>query len=149
MHWLLRIGDGEHFIASSPKLIWGINSKNKSNVSLFLKNVEEGDILWFVKSGCYGQIIACAIFSHLKKREIGPLINITDTNEELGWVSTNGNWDTEVHYTNLLNLTHCNLLSNIKSPRTIREYNPEKCAIDLPNEYEKIISYMSIQSSML
>ena len=115
MHWLLRIGDGDHFIASSSKLIWGINSKNKFNVSTFLKNAEEGDILWFVKSGNKGQIIACAVFSRLKKREIGPLINITDTNEELGWIKSNGNWDTEVHYTNLLNLTHCNLLSNIKN----------------------------------
>ena len=149
MHWLLRIGTGEHFIASSQKKIWEINSKNKCNNSSFLKNATFNDILWFIISGNKGQIIACATFKEFKKREIGPLFSLTETNEELGWNTTQGDWDTEVHYENLLNLSHCNLLTNIKSPRTIRKYNPLKCAIDLPKEYEKIISYLSIKNSMI
>ena len=139
-NWILRVGDGDHFWSSSNKFIWGIDSNNKSNTSLFIRTVKAGDLLWFVKGGEKGKIITVATFIELKKRELGPLIAFTTTNEELGWTSQEGNWDIEVHYTTLYDLQECELFSEIKSPRVIRKYN-EKCKADLPNEYKHIVRY--------
>lgn len=146
-HWLLRIGDGQHFVSSSSKNIWGINSSDKGNTGAFLTNAKPGDILWFVKSKSKGQLIAVATFKEFKKRELGPLICFTATNEELGWVKQTGNWDTEVHYKDLYNLTQCCLYSEIKSPLVVRLYN-EKCKIILPQEYIYIVKYSKVTRSM-
>ena len=145
-HFLLHIGDGEHFKSSSFYNIWGINSSN-SFAKGFIKNIKEDDLLWFVKSKSNGLIIAVATFTCLKKRVIGPLIDLTKTNEELGWTKTNGNWDIEVHFKNLYNLTNCELFSHIKGACGIRLYN-DKCKIDLPIEYKNIIRYSKISLKM-
>ena len=126
-HFLLRVGNGKQFISSSTKSIWGINSTNMEGW-WFLKHVHEGDYLWFVTSNSRGKLIALATFTRTMERELGPLIAITSTNEELGWTETDGNWDTEVHYKDLYDLRPFELFSEIKSPRVIRIYN-EKCKI--------------------
>ena len=36
-HWIIRIGTGDHFERSSKFSIWGINSKDKTNTSKFIK----------------------------------------------------------------------------------------------------------------
>tara|TARA_B100001093_G_scaffold144658_1_gene137310 strand:+ start:14270 stop:14464 length:195 start_codon:yes stop_codon:yes gene_type:complete len=61
------------------------------------------------------------------------------TNEELGWSGSGTDWtsDVEIHYTDLYGLTNCELLTHIKSPKTIRKYN-EKCMINLAVEYNYI-----------
>ena len=46
-HWLLRVGDGQNFINSSDKKIWGVKSKGHKS---FLTKIQEGDILWFIKT---------------------------------------------------------------------------------------------------
>jgi len=145
-HFLLRIGDGVHFKASSSKSIWGINSKHP-NAKGFLKAVREGDILWFVQSGTKGKIVAVATFTGKKERIIGPLIALTFTNSELGWDKSEGEWDTEVHYKDLYNLTHCNLISGIKGPCAIRPYN-DKCKVNLITEYPQIVRYSKVTNSM-
>jgi hypothetical protein len=143
-HWLLRIGDGKHFISSSSKGIWGITS-SVTCIKGFLSRVKEGDFLWFVKSG--GQIIAVATFEYTQKRELGPLIQLTPSNEELGWIKTSGMWDTQVHFKNLYNLNKCEFYSEIKGPLTIRLYN-DKCKVNLPKEYINIVRYSNITNSM-
>lgn len=145
-HFLLYIGDGTHFNASSSKSIWGITSKH-SFAKGFLSIVKEGDILWFVKSKTNGQIIAVATFTETKKRILGPLISLTLTNTELGWDKTDGDWDTEVHYKDLYNLTNCNLISEIKGAAGIRLYN-ENCKVNLPAEYPYIVRYSKVTSIM-
>lgn len=145
-HFLLRIGDGVHFSASSPKSIWGVNAKYPCT-KWFLSTVKEGDLLWFIKSKTKGQIVAVATFSGTKQRILGPLIALTLTNTELGWDKKEGDWDTEVHYKDLYNLTHCNLISDIKGPATIRSYN-DKCKVDLSAEYPHIVRYSKVTSRM-
>jgi predicted secreted protein len=140
--WLLRVGDGKNLIRSSKYKIWGINSKTCDG-KYFLKEVKPGDRLWFVKSKSHGKLLAVATYSYSKHRELGPHINLTMTNEELGWDNEDTDWvsDMEIHYTNLYNLSHCtHLLSEIKSAKTIRKYN-EKCKVQLPQEYENILKY--------
>jgi hypothetical protein len=145
-HYLLRIGDGDHFNASSTKSIWGINSAHPWCKS-FISTIKEGDLLWFVKSKNKGQIVAMATFTKIQERVLGPLIELTLTNEELGWDKSEGYWDTEVHYKDLYNLTECNMFSEIKSSLVIRLYN-DKCKVDLPAEYQHIVRYSKIRNSM-
>jgi len=145
-HFLLHIGDGIHFKSSSRLCIWGISSTH-SVVKGFIKRVKEGDILWFVKSKSNGQLVAVATFTTKRERVLGPILELTPSNEELGWTTTRGKWDTEVHYKDLYNLSMCKLYSEIKGAATIRRYN-EKCKIDLPTEYERIVRYSNITNSM-
>ena len=146
-HFILRIGDGVHFNASSSKSIWGINSKVIA-CKWFKSIAKAGDVLWFVKSKSKGQIVAMATFTETRERIIGPIIDLTLTNKELGWDKTDGDWDTEVHYKDLYDLTKCKLHTGIKSPLTIREYNHEKCKVDLPEEYPRIVRYSNTTNSM-
>jgi hypothetical protein len=145
-HFLLRIGDGKHFNSSSSKSIWGVNSKNNS-IPQFLSGVKPGDILWFVKSRSKCQIVAVATFKEAKNRILGPLLALSPTNEDLGWVNTEGSWDTEIHYTDLYNLTDCNMFSEIKSPLVIRLYN-DKCKVNLLTEYPNIVRYSRVTKTM-
>jgi len=146
-HWLFRVGDGEHFISSSKQNIWGIVSSNSFG-KYFIGNAKEGDVMWFVKSNSNGLLMAVATFTGIKKREVGPLVCLTATNEELGWTKTDGTWDTEVHYSNLYNLMSCGLFSSIKCPSTIRTYNADKCKVNLPVEYASIVRYSNLSQNM-
>lgn len=142
-HWLFRSGNGENLKKSSRLRIWGINSKR--NNTHFIENVKPGDRLWFVKSGSQGQLIAVATYRSHNSRELGPLINISLTNEELGWTGNGTDWtsDVEVHYTDLYGLANCELLTHIHGPLTIRKYN-EKCRVNLPLEYTYIVKYSKV-----
>jgi hypothetical protein len=142
--WILRVGDGLNLIRSSKYRIWGINS-TLSYGKHFIENVKHGDRLWFVKSRSNGKIIAVATFRSFNKREFGPLIDVSMTNEELGWSGSGTDWtsDVEVHYTDLYGLDDCELLTHIKGAATIRKYN-EKCSVNLPLEYNYIVRYSKV-----
>lgn len=142
--WLLRVGNGDNFKSSSKYKIWGIQSTTPTNKH-FLKNVKPGDRLWFVKSKSHGKLIGVAIYRSHCSRELGPLLNMTMTNEELGWVGEGPDWtsDTEVHYSDLYGLEACGLLTHIKGASTIRKYD-EKCRVDLALEYSYIVRYSKI-----
>ena len=112
---------------------------------MFLKNVKHGDRLWFVKSKCMGKLVAVATYCLYNTREIGPLIDISLSDKELGWTGGVSEWsaDIEVHYINLYGLNNCELLTHIKGAATIRKYD-EKCRVDLPPEYSYIVKYSKI-----
>ena len=139
--WILRVGDGENFINSSRYRIWGIQSTSPANKH-FIRNVNIGDRLWFVKSKSNGKIIAVATYQSLNKRDLGPLVNFTMTNQELGWSGEGPDWtsDIEVHYSDMYGLSDCELLTHIKGASTIRKYD-DKCRVNLPIEYNNIVRY--------
>jgi hypothetical protein len=146
-HWLLRIGDGDNFKKSSRKSIWGIDSTSRSGSKSFLKNVKEGDILWFVPSKTPSgpePLVAMATYTTAIKRITGPLIKHSLTNEELGW--TEGNWDMEIHYKNLKNISTCGLYPCIKAALVIRQY-PCKCNVNLFEEYINIMKYSHVTNT--
>ena len=145
-NFLFRVGNGEHLISSSKQSMWGINS-DLSGSKMFISNAKPGDLIWFVKNKTNGQLIAVATFVRTEKRNLGPLIAVSLTNEELGWTKTKGEWDTEIHFKNLYNITSCNLISEIKGNAVIRRYN-ENCKIDLPVVYNLIVRYSGITTSM-
>jgi hypothetical protein len=142
--WLLRVGNGNNFKASSKYRIWGIQSTTPTN-KYFIKNVKPGDRLWFVKSKSQGKLLGVAIYRSHNSRELGPLINLSMTEEELGWTHDGPDWesDTELHYSDLYGLEDCDLLTHIKGPSTIRKYD-EKCRVDLALEYSYIVRYSKI-----
>jgi hypothetical protein len=145
--WLLRIGNGINFRNSSKHLIWGINSKFAVG-KFFVKEVKAGDRLWFVLSKTHGKILAVSTFTQCKDRELGPLVNMSLTNDELGWnkqENKDQDWNVEIHYKELYNLEDCDLVSNILGVSTIRKYNPEKCKLDLPNEYLALKRYLQVK----
>ena len=142
--WILRVGDGENLKCSSKYRIWGISSKSDTNKH-FIKNVKPGDRLWFVKSKSQGKLVAVATYCSHNLRDFGPLIDISLTNEELGWTGSEINWsaDVEIHYTDLYSLDCCDLFTHIKGAATIRKYN-EKCRFNLPVEYSYIVRYSKV-----
>ena len=129
--WIIRVGDGKNFKNSSKYGIWGIKSRC---AKFFLKKVNFGDRLWFVTSKSQGQLIGLSTYCSHNYREFGPLLNISMTDDELGWTDGDNTWDIEIHYTDLYDLEHRILLTHIRSPMVIREYN-NKCKINLPAEY--------------
>ena len=141
MDWILRVGDGSNLIRSSKYRIWGIQSSTSANKH-FVKNVRSGDRLWFVKSKSQGKLIAVATYCSHNERVFGPLIDVSMTNEELGWTGGGKDWinDIEIHYSDLYGLNKCELLTHIKGPATIRKYN-EKCRLNLGLEYNYITRY--------
>lgn len=149
-HWIIRIGNGNHFINSSKFNIWGINSKDKCNTNKFINEVKKNDILWFVTSKSSGKAIAVAKFEKLKDREIGPLISFSQINEELGWTEHDGGWDIEIHFTDLFNIDVLDILTKINSPRTYRKYsdNVNKIPVNLIEEYENIKKYTKVTREM-
>ena len=135
--WLLRVGDGENLKNSLKFGIWGILSTTPTN-KYFIKNVKNGDRLWFVKSKSQGKLLAVATYRSHNSRYSEHLITCM-TEEELGWTHDGPDWesDTEIHFTDLYGLEQYNLLTDIKGATTIRKYN-EKCKVDLALEYSKI-----------
>ena len=98
--WIVHVGDAKNFNASKYKNIWAFKSTTACWIN-FTRNVNPGDILCFIKKG--GHILGFAQYDNYKARELGPLISLTITNEELGW--TNGDWDMELHYKNYVDST--------------------------------------------
>lgn len=146
--WLLRVGNGHNLKGSSKYRIWGVNSMSDSNVKKFIANVQSGDRLWFVKTHSNGQLIAVATYRSHNKRELGPLLEISLSNQDLNWTNYGGStWDTEIHYTDLYNLESCEMYSHIGGLATIRKYN-EKCRVNLPVEYTSIVRYSQVSREL-
>ena len=118
-----------------------------------MRDIKQGDILWFITSKSQGKAIAIGEFKKFKEIEIGPLINISKTNQELGWTETDGDWDTEIHYTNIMkimNISKLEILTKIKSPLTYRLFNEKnnKLEVNLIQEYENIKRYSQVSYEM-
>jgi len=100
-NWIFRVGDGNNFSNSSKYKIWGIQEKISKS---FINNVKDGDRLWFVNNIKGSKIIAVATYKSHNKRNLGELISISHTNEELGWNEDANKFNIEIHYINLYNL---------------------------------------------
>jgi hypothetical protein len=140
--WLLRVRDGKNLISSSKYRIWGINSESSDGKS-FVRNVQAGDRLWFVRSDTHGKLLAVATYRSHNVRELGPLFPLSYTDEELGWDVKGMNINVEIHYTDLYGLNDCELLTHIKGQTRIRKYN-ENCRVNLPIEYSYIVRYSRV-----
>ena len=145
--WILRAADGENLKRSSKYKIWGIVSTISVGKN-FIKNVKPGDRLWFVVNGGLGQAISVATYRSHNERQLGPLINLTMTNDEVGWDNNGPNCDTEIHYTDLYNLTECEIYTHIGGQTSVRCFATSRCAVDLPVEYSYIVRYSKVSRNM-
>ena len=137
-HWLLRVGDGDEFKSASKYTLWGMDSHKPVNAN-FLKQVQPGDLLWFVRNKSNGKLLGVATYKAHGKRILGPIVDLSKTNEELGW-SGDMKINIEIKYKDLYDLEYCDMLTGIKGQTNVRRYN-EKCLLDLPAEYERIVKY--------
>ena len=131
--WILTIENDVSFNNSTKYCIWGLDSTNKMNTD-FMCDVKSGDRLWFLKNDSGYKLIAVANYVSHNSRELGALVNMTMTNEELGW-SIDCVYDKEVHYNNLYMLTDCMLsINNYNSVRASDSFR-------LRFEYSYIVKY--------
>jgi hypothetical protein len=134
-HWLFRVGPNAQDLYNCHKYnIWGVNSAN-TNARKFLREANQGDIIWFVKGASKGLLISYATYVQAINRVKGE--NMSD--EELGWVEQcpwvkNKGWDVEIQFENYSDIENMGLLSQIKQSANPRRYS-EKCMIILPRVY--------------
>ncbi len=146
----MRIGDGVNFENSSNFKVWGCKKRTSKS---FLNEIKNGDIIWFVPnqdtSGQKGKIYYCAIYQSHQERVTGPLIALTETNEELGWHNVenwNSDWDVQIHYTKLFKINNLNLQINIAGRQTSKgKISDEMCEnFNINSEWNNINKYSSI-----
>jgi hypothetical protein len=142
-HWIFRVGDGSNFYGSRKHLIWGIKTVS-SDGKCFVSRAEPGDIIWFLTNHKAGKkLIAVATFTKIIKREIGPLISLTLTNEELGW--SEGSWDTEVHYSDLYMIEDLEMTLTVSLMMTVVRTTTISSDIDFQKEYDNIVKYSKVK----
>lgn len=150
-HWLIRAGDGKNFANSSRFQIWGVNTKD-THIIRFLKGVLPGDKLWVIKNGANGKVIAVVTYVSHNLRENDadqPLIRTTLTDEELGWDSkSGGKSNVEIHYTDLYNVSECDLITGFIIRTTTLQYPSEHCKLNLEQEYTNIVKYSKLTRTM-
>ena len=104
-HWVFKVPNVDDFKNSIKFNTWGIYSNGTAS-ELFMKKIKNGDKLWFINKK--KEIIGVCDYICHNKRLFGPLINLTKTNEELGWKNMN-KVDIEIHYDNLMEIGDKNL----------------------------------------
>jgi len=138
-HWFIRVGDGNNFKASIKHKLWALKS-TASYGKNFLKDAEAGDIMWFLTNWKAGKkLVGMATFVEYRSRELGPLIAVSRTNEELGW--ENGDWDTEVHFRDLYLIDKLNLEPNATFQSSILKTSSTTCKINFDLEHANIVRY--------
>lgn len=149
--WLVRIADEKTFRTCSLHHFWLLNSENVWNGKKFFQTVKKGDILWFIKAKSEGQVIAMAKFKKFKSREIGPLVNLSMTNDELKVPKSMEDCDTEMYYTKLYNLETISLKITARFARDFCETGPDKNKSiyqTLTQEYHLIKRYSKLKRYM-
>lgn len=137
-HWLFRTGpDASNLYACAKHNIWGINSSN-SNARKFVREANQGDIIWFVKGASKGLLISYATYVQAIRRVRGE--NMSDA--ELGWFYQcpwvkNQGWDIEIQFEHYVDVENMEMLSQIQQSANPRLYN-EKCMVNLPQVYQEL-----------
>ena len=144
-HWIVRVGGNDNFYNSSVSKLWGISSKNvhgkvNGNTSVFLRDAEEGDQLWFVPSGANWKVVATATLVRIEKRvQVVPGL---DDDSDRGWEARERDvndidWDTDVRYKDLYDLSN-------RSKPLYTDATSNRFANRLPTEkdpvFEKVLS---------
>jgi len=136
-HWILKVANGKNF-KNSKFSFWGLKAGKKDIVKNTALKIQKGDILWFLCNKLNdNKIIGMATFTKLLDKRDESLINIETTSSiEQGW--DGGDWEIELHYTNLYNTEKQNIKIDEKLGQfPIANYynNKDKINEDLENHY--------------
>jgi hypothetical protein len=121
MHYLIRIGNGNNFRKTKPLNGYALDSR-ASTVSIFIRNIQKGDVLWFVEHKTLGQLCYVVKYKGVTDMDLG----------------LDEKWDFKFEYEELINIKRYNLLTGIKGQHTVRPYS-EACPIDLESAYNRIL----------
>ncbi len=134
-HWIIRIASGSNFERSKHFQMFGLKEQMVSAIP--------GDTLWFVVSGNQQQAIAVATFVSCRERNLQDLLSGTYSNIELGWTDGDQDWRYEIHYENLIDITNCNVFTQIVGQKVVRKYNSRtrNCAEELDRIYPQIVRF--------
>ena len=122
MHYIIRIGDGTNFAKTKRFNAYALNSR-AATVCLFIRNIQKGDVLWFVKRQTLGQLCYVAVYKGITDKELG--------------LGPTYNWKFE--YEELINIKRYKLLTQIKDPNTVPTYDYVNGHINLIREYTLIL----------
>ena len=148
-HFFVRVGDGKNFI-NSKHPIWGLKS-NRGVIKTFInKQMNSGDIIWFITSASATKkpyiVIGMAEYVDVFDRLDENLIAVnTYSNEEMGW-TLNTNWDIQIYYKKLYcgkTIEKHNLYTPFKCSACILalETFKDKTSINFKDEYNLISKY--------
>ncbi len=71
------------------------------NWKKFCREAKAGDAVWFVANETKGRVVLQASYVGFRKRELGPLFNVTPTDEDLGHIKYDKEgWDMDMLYEN-------------------------------------------------
>lgn len=158
--YVCRVGDSKtdsHFDKTfkSPiinekynKIRWAFNkcSISKKMVKFINKSISEGNNHWviFFQNKPHDYPYAISSFKSIKERNLGPLINIDETNDERGWdkITSCGNNDftydiilDQIYLLNRESFNRCKL----KGQTTFFEIKSEKLCEDHVKLYNEVI----------
>jgi hypothetical protein len=136
-HWMFKVQDGKNFQNSKHLGIWGISSKGSLN-KIFIDKVKIGDKLWFIKYN--KQIIGVADYKSHTKRMLGPLINLTYSDKELGWENMS-KIDTEIKFENLKDIDNINFKYQFNFISDVTLNNQMNSYMNMGHEYEKLVAF--------
>ena len=146
-NWFSRIHNGKNFKSSMTKHLWACKS-GVSDGKHFISNAKDGDKLWFIYGAPWGgTIFAVATFVKTVKRELGPLISVTATNEDLGWLTspTSMDWDVEIHFKDLYIIESLKILHGKKQQSSLmRIKDTDEQGVKLEQEYLNIVKYCDV-----
>lgn len=146
MHWIIRVGNGMNLDILKQHKMWLFNKDANSNYKHFMNNYNIDDVIWFMVSGSKNKLIGMTKIKLIKKRELGPLINISLSDEELELVNpSNKLWNTELHFDTYFDISKINISypACIRSPIPIFKIHIEHLQFFI-DEYDKIIKYSNI-----
>jgi hypothetical protein len=142
-NYIIRIGDGNNFNNGSIYKTWGVSDKFSNS----LKKMKPNDKLWFLQKG--GKVIAVADFVSFNERVLGPLISLTPDDTVLKWNCKGKNYNIEIHYTNLYNLTNSNVVLPLKHRHSVQLYKKLKeQPLNLIVQYEYIAQLLNPTQNM-
>jgi hypothetical protein len=142
-HWLLRIGDGRNF-RNSVYPFWSVKRGKNNSIKGCVRNIAEGDILWFITNqSAGGKIIGMAEFTYMYDIKEKPTSDMTIfSNSEQDWIGDDV-WDIQIYYKNMYKTENANINICIRCNSSILSYITfrDRISHNLYREYDMFLKY--------
>ena len=128
MMWLIYSCNG-NFERSLHTGVWGFSKSRNDNWKHFVKTAKQGDDLCFVESGSGGKVVGFATFILCEERRLGPIFNVTPTDEDQGWRKRydEEEWDWQLRYDTEV-IPAADITVKVLGQPAVRDLNKDKYA---------------------